>query len=148
VCCEKLVAHLFSSSSAYPPVEAGRVLQVLRNKRWFDLMQKVGDAFIQTGRATLKVRRPYAQSLIDQGNLTAALSVLNELARDAINDSGENAEARGLIRRVYKQFYINANQPSVPHNRQSLELATRCYLEVYQTDPGNFLWHGINVGAP
>jgi len=145
--CEELVTHLYGSAEVYPPGEAERVLGILRNKRWFDLMQKVGDAFIQTERATLKVRRQYAQALIDQGNLTAALSVLEVLVRETAGHPGENAEARGLIGRVYKQLYLNAHQPALPRNQQSLQRAARAYLEVYQSDPRNFLWHGINVVA-
>src|SRR4030095_13152596 len=76
----ELISHLLGTDDVYPAKEAERAMQTLRSRRWFELMQEVGDAFIQTGRATIKVQRLYAQSLIDQGELTAALSVLTALS--------------------------------------------------------------------
>ena len=145
--CNRLVDHLIGGSKAYPPKEAEKVLDKLRRKRFFDLMQDVGDAFIQTERSTPKIWRQYAQCLIDQGNLTAALCVLNQLVVQTAEDPTENAEARGLVGRVYKQRYLNANKPKVTHNRHSLEQAVQSYLEVYRRDPEQHVWHGINVAA-
>lgn len=145
--CDELIAHLLSTEEDYPAKEAERILQILRNKRLFLLMQKVGDAFIQTGRASLKARRQYAQSLIDEGNLTAALMVLNELTVLARDDPLENAEARGLIGRVHKQFYVNANSPENQRNREHLRCAITAYHGVYTTDSSEHLWPGINVVA-
>lgn len=143
----ELIAHLLGTDEAYPPKEAERAMQVLRNQRWFELMREVGDALIQTGRASIKVQRLYAQSLIDQGELTAALSVLTALSIIANTDPIENPEVRGLIGRVHKQFYINSNNSALPRNREHLRRAITSYLDVYTTAPEAFLWHGINVVA-
>jgi hypothetical protein len=111
------------------------------------MMQEGGDALIQSEQDTPKIRRQYAQSLIDQGNLTAALAVLTDLVVRTAHDPGEHAEARGLIGRVYKQLYVNAREATSERHRRHLERAVQAYLEVYHTNPRGYLWHGINVVA-
>src|SRR5215204_583473 len=59
--------------------QAKQILSLLRRKRFFAEMQRVADSLIQTGTTAPVVRRQYAQSLIDQGALTAAGAVLREL---------------------------------------------------------------------
>jgi hypothetical protein len=142
--CDGLINHLLSTDDQYPVKEAERILQLLRNKRMFALLGRVGDAFIQSGRASVKVRRQYAQSLIDEGNLTAALAVLNDLTRLTHEDPLENAEARGLIGRVHKQFYVNSKSSATASNREHLHHAITAYLDVYTASPTHHLWHGIN----
>jgi hypothetical protein len=147
--CEELIAHLAQrpASQPYPIKEAKRVLQLLRRKRWFTLMQNVAEALIDKVEDSLQIRRQYAQSLIDQGNMPDALAVLDELITDTAADQSENAEARGLKGRIYKQLYVNARNPASPNNRKNLERAIRAYLEVYDLDSKEYLWQGINVVA-
>src|SRR5687767_12247373 len=98
--CDKLIQYLFQSGAEFPHKDAERILQRLRNKRMFELMQKVADAFILTHRHTLKIRRQHAQSLIDQGKVTDALTVLTTLIADAGDTAAnepERAEAKGLM---------------------------------------------------
>ena len=145
--CDELIAYVLKEDAPYPPKEAERVLQILRNKRMFTAMRRVADALIQSECPSLKVRRQYAQSLIDDGELTAALAVLSDLAVLAVDNPEESAEARGLIGRVYKQFYIRAGNPQSERHRKSLRRAINAYLEVYNSAPAERLWHGINVVA-
>jgi V8-like Glu-specific endopeptidase len=145
--CDKLITHISQSVAPYPADEAGRILKLLRRKRLFKLMQNVADALIQSGQNAAEVRRQYAQALIDQGNVTAAIAVLDALIGDTQNDPYENAEARGLKGRTYKQLYINAKEPSNARNKLNLERAVRCYFDVYEAAPEDNLWHGINIAA-
>ena len=67
-------------------------------------------------------------------------------------DPKENAEARGLLGRVYKQLYINAalSDPGailLPLNRLNLQRAIDFYLRVYRAAPAEHLWHGVNAAA-
>lgn len=144
--CDELVADLRRSDEIYPKEPAIKVLDTLRRKCYFDLMQRVADALIRSGQAAPKVRRQYAQSLIDQDNLTAALSALEALAADTAEDPGENAEARGLIGRVYKQWYVEGD-PRSKRGRERLERAVAAYYEVYRFAPETHLWQGINTVA-
>lgn len=110
-------------------------------------MQNVAEALIDKVEDALEIRRQYAQSLIDQGNTTNALAELDSLIADTVADPCENAEARGLKGRVYKQLYVNDRNPGSALNRKNLEWAIRSYLEVYNSDPRRHLWPGINVVA-
>jgi hypothetical protein len=152
--CEQLIKFLFTSEENFKLRDAEKTMQQLRNKRMFLWMQKLGDALIQTGRISFKIRRLYAQSLIDQNNLTGAIAILKELAADTaaqINTVGnakdENAEAKGLLGRSYKQLYVNANNPSATYNIGFLKESINSYLNVYVSDPENRTWHGINSVA-
>src|SRR5262245_43973139 len=143
--CNELIDHLRRRPDPYPEREAKRILQTLRSKRFFSLMQKVADVFIQSGQSSPQIRRQYAQALLDLSHLTAAINVLECLVAETGQDLAENAEARGLIGRAYKQLYVDANEPALERNRQNLLCAVRAYHEVYCLDPAQHLWHGINT---
>ena len=144
--CKDLIAHLRLRPDVFPEKTAKQILQALRRKRSFDLMQQVADALILSGQSCAMVRRQYAQSLLDLNNLSAALDVLKSLVRDTASDPAEYNEARGLLGRAYKQLYVNAAAPQLPRNQQYLAEAVRLYHEVYQESSTN-LWHGINAVA-
>lgn len=150
--CEELIRLLYGSDDTFPSAEGEKILQYLRNKRMFIQMQGLADALIQTNRGTFTIQRQYAQSLIDQGNYTAALAVLNQLITETgkadqnAKATKENMEAGGLIGRVYKQLYVNAgnnNGLKASFIRQAVD----AYMVVYNAAPGVALWHGINVVA-
>ncbi len=150
--CNQLVSHLSESVESYPEEEAIAVLDLLRRKRMFALMQNVADALVQSGQDTYQIRRQYAQSLIDQGNITAANAVLDALISDTGADlsekaAKENAEARGLKGRAHKQLYIKAKDRTSERVKAHLRQAVSRYSEVYASAPEKHLWHGINVAA-
>lgn len=146
--CDQLVKRLFTSEVAYPAESATRLLSGLRKRRFFPAMQSLADALILTGTDTASVRRLYAQSLLDQGHFTVALQVLEALiVSTETSNLKENAEARGLMGRAYKQMYVNALAPKVPRNRDWLSKAAEAYLEPYTRKPEDRGWHGINVVA-
>ena len=146
--CTALMNVLFDTEEQLTAKQLETTLQQLRNKRMFFIMQRLADCCIQTGRQTNKIRRQYAQSLIEQGIYSAALSVLIQLKNDtAHEDKVENDEAVGLIGRVYKQMYVNNGKPGIKHYEQLLKLAVENYAAVYASDPENSLWHGINLVA-
>jgi len=130
-----------------------KVLGLLRRKAYFGQMERVAEALLFTDQDDVQIRRQYAQALIDQGKLTAAVYVLESLAeRTERVDPNENAEARGLLGRVYKQLYINValfdpGAVLLPLNRLNLQRAIDFYLGVYRTAPAEHLWHGINAAA-
>jgi V8-like Glu-specific endopeptidase len=152
--CKDLIKDLYCSDEEFETGSAEKIMQQLRNKRLFQFMQDVGNVLIQTGRQSYKIRRLYAQSLIDQNNLTAALAILKELVTDTSNAPAgnkvakfENTEARGLSGRVYKQLYVNAECPGVIQNVGFIKEAVKFYLDVYVSDPTDRTWHGINAVA-
>ncbi|MEJ7740422.1 MAG: serine protease [Chitinophagaceae bacterium] len=151
--CNALITFLYQTNEPFDKKQAEKILQLLRNKRMFDWMQKVADALIFTGRHSFKIYRQYAQSLIDSGNYSAAFAILKNLSTDSNSILPENAEvkterieAEGLIGRLYKQLYVNVAKLNA-HNSAFLTQALQSYYTVYRSDPNQFLWHGINTVA-
>ena len=145
--CAELIAHLRRRPDVYPLEEAQQTLQLLRKKRFFDLLQQTADAFVQSGQRAPRIRRLYAQSLLDQSNITAALNELKSLAADTTDNAKENAEACSLIGRAHKQLYVDAADPAPARNQENLALAVKAYDEVYERNRNLNLWPGINVVA-
>ena len=67
--CDELVSHIQSDREPAPAGPIKRILSALKNKRFFNLMECVADAAIQSGQDDPHVRRQYAQGLIDQGSI-------------------------------------------------------------------------------
>jgi V8-like Glu-specific endopeptidase len=147
--CAEFVRHLEQGEDLLPGM-GRKVLATLRRKCYFDLMERVADALRDAEADDLQVRRQYAQALIDQGKISAAIYVLEPLAANTA-DAEERAEARGLLGRVYKQLYVNAvnaDSQAVGHRRtqQHLQKSLTAYRDVYRADTTR-LWHGINTVA-
>jgi len=145
--CAALVAHLREREAPYPPDRAVDVLARLRRKRRVHEVLNVADALLQYGCDTNRVRRAYAQALLDAGHLSAGIDVLERLETRCLEsaDERELAEARGLLGRAWKQIYCTgAGSPS--RRRAALERAERHYAGEFRRDP-QLLWHGINSVA-
>ncbi len=152
--CDILIGHLRQRQDQYPQANAKPILKNLRKNRYFDLMQKVADAFLQSGQDDPSVRSLYAQALLDQSVLTAAIAVLDKLKTDVSGDQmGEDyLETCGLIGRGYKQFYIDAcsqdpGNSKVLRNQRHLALSIKAYEDAYTLNRKKHLWHGINAVA-
>jgi hypothetical protein len=142
----EIVAGL-NAGEAIDANTARKILSTLRRKSYFGLMESVAEALHFTGQDDAQVRRQYAQALIDQGKLTGASYVLEGLAdRTEGRDPEENAEARGLQGRLFKQLYINGAARDPLHQRY-LQQAVAKYLGVYLSAPQKFLWQGVNALA-
>lgn len=149
--CEELQQWLYSGNDPFPLKEAETILQHLRNKRHFRQMQLTADAFIQTGRGTFKIRRQYAQCLIEQEAFTAAAAVLKGILSELTETANrrllqERGEATGLLVRVYKQVYLKAYQSNI-HTDKFLFEGVKLALEVYKENGSASLWQGVNAVA-
>ena len=145
--CDGLVRRIQREAEPFPEAAAHAVLAALRNKRQFALIVCVAEAFIRSGQNAPRVRRQYAQALIDQGILVAPEPILQTLAGEPLEGDSQVAEAHGLLGRIYKQLYVNANAPGSPYARVFFERALSEYLQIYRLDPVQHYWHGINVVA-
>lgn len=145
--CEDLMNELNLATHPYPENDAKKILNLLRRKRRFSLMARVADAFIRSGQSAPQILRQYAQSMIDQGNLTAPQMMLKSIVEDPSAPADEKAEATGLLGRIYKQLYVNANNPANLRQQANLRQAIQLYYGVYKSDPATYFWHGINSVA-
>jgi len=130
----------------------GRVLALLRRKAYFELIERVAEALHVTTQDDAQTRRQYAQGLTEQGQITAALCVLEGLIDRTADDSEEDAEARGLLGRAYKQLCVEAASAdprtrSPARTRLHLQRSMDAYAGVYLDAPATHLWHGINAVA-
>ncbi|MFT5701489.1 MAG: hypothetical protein ACI8ZB_004384 [Desulforhopalus sp.] len=149
--CEELIFHVRGRDDPYPTEDAKIILEQLRGKRYFDLMQTVADALIQNQQTDARIRRYYCQSQLDLGNLTAAIGMLTALADETAPNGHEPnpteyAEACGLLGRAYKDLYVLAGNPGCSQNRLFLEKAIAYYLGIYNNDHDK-IWQGINSVA-
>ncbi len=148
--CTQLIEHLRSRARPYPYDASKKTLSALRRKRYFDLISRVADVLIQTGQDRPNIRRQYAQALLDQGYISAALDVLHVLEQHCLEnqDEFELSETRGLIGRARKQAYMDAVGEEKPGTavRRSLEQAVSAYAGVYEKK-SDLIWHGINTVA-
>src|SRR4029434_8915893 len=124
-----------------------RLIFYLRRSRRYSLMTQIAEALLQSGLRTQQIRRQYAQALIDHGILAAGEMMLHSIIQEPQGIKAEELEARGLTGRIYKQLYVDNNDPKSVRNRAYLERALNEYLFVYRLDPQQNLWHGINVIA-
>ncbi|HSS18587.1 MAG TPA: serine protease [Pyrinomonadaceae bacterium] len=145
--CGAIISRINAEKDLIPESSAKRLLQSLRRKRCFKLMTSLADAILQSGLRTPQIRRQYAQALIDQGTLGAGEMVLQSIIQDSQGDLGEELEARGLAGRIYKQLYVNRNDPHSTANQALLARALNEYYYAYELNPYQYLWHGINIVA-
>jgi len=76
---------------------AKTLVEALRNQRDYDLMGQLAEAVSRRDPKDVKNRRLYAQYLIDTGKATAAIDVLQPLARRLSKKDPEFVEATGLL---------------------------------------------------
>jgi hypothetical protein len=146
--CERVIERTRRDDQPFPFDQAKLALELLRAQRMFALMERLSDAFLQGGQRHPRIRRQYAQALLDQGRISSAFSVLEKLMADtARTDPRENAEARGLLGRAYKQMYVDGHGEAQRRGSETLRLAIRHYHDVYRKSPSEYLWHGVNALA-
>ena len=121
--CNDLIRSLNSTEEPFPIGEAKEILFQLRRKRQFQLMEILADALIRNGQNHSQISRQYAQAMIDQGNFSAAMLVLNSILSNDLAPLSEKAEASGLIGRIYKQLYVNAGDPANLRQQENLRQA-------------------------
>jgi tetratricopeptide (TPR) repeat protein len=142
--CSGVVARCRDAAIPFPAAPARQMLNSLRRKRQFALMETLGAAFAAGMPDNLQVQRLYAQALADQSKFSEAEAVLRNILAQT-PPLAEEAEAKGLLGRIEKQRYVDA--PTAAGAGDHLLNSIRIYLEAYQSNPTVNLWHGINSAA-
>jgi uncharacterized protein with NAD-binding domain and iron-sulfur cluster len=141
--CELFVQRLRAGRQSGSSQQGTSVMATLQRHRAFPLAERVAEALIETGRDTPRIRRYYAQALVEVGRLAAAAAVLEPLSTQK-RDRAEAAEAAGLLGRVRKQAFIRSGG-ATPAGREALAEAVDRYFKVYCRAPKRNLWQGINA---
>jgi hypothetical protein len=154
------VVHLRHRTERYAEGDARELRRALQKHRQFRLLRIATDALIQSDNGSYLTRVAHAQALIETGSLTAAGAVLKALLQETLEaKEGDGPqrlsagtayfEACGLVGRMHKQRYVEANAPGVAVNDDALRLALEAYRAIYEKNPSNSecWWHGVNVVA-
>ena len=110
---DRHVNELIEGGLEHSDADPKNILQQLRRKRRFKTMQRLAVAWRSVGRTDSVITRQLAQALLEQGDqgLLDAIAELDglrrQIAASSKPDDEEDAEARGLMGRCYKQLYVN-----------------------------------------
>ena len=104
--CRGLIRQIEQEPAPCPAADAQAILASLRKKRRFELTAPVAEAFIVSGQSSPRVRRQYAQALIEQGLLVAAEYVSAGAVAGVVRGDGGGSGGARLLGRIYKQRYI------------------------------------------
>lgn len=155
-----LLKQRAQTSRLAPALLVGTIAELQRRKRFRDLIHVAESAIDSAGSrgiavAPAELLRRYSQALIEQGALTAAETMLAELATRLDDEAAppqllaQANEIRGLQGRVAKQRYMNSG------GEHHLSAAINRYQQAYQTsrklatdeDRDAAVWHGGNLLA-
>jgi hypothetical protein len=125
-----LAASLAIADADAATTVAHAALKDLRSSRCYRGMLRIAEGTFKAGSRSPQVIRQYAQALIEEGLLTAALQTLLPLRGQA---GPEKAEVEGLIGRAWKQRYLDSPESSTAGT--SLHSAVEAYLGPYLEDP-------------
>jgi hypothetical protein len=128
-----------------PPEPVVRdLLDRLRSRRFFGASARLADALTLHGVKSPYVRRQHAQSLIDQGQVGLAVTMLEaQIESLPASEVTERSETLGLLGRAFKQQFILSRRDR-QRAGEHLQRAVKYYGQVYSYDPA---WHGANLVA-
>lgn len=127
--------------------EAGAVALALRNRRDFTALLRLAEAVARIDPAPATTRRLQGQALIETGQVSVAIDLLQALLRSLPRTHPERAEAEGLLGRAHKQLYCDAADRRSAPARQALAAAVAAYRGPYERDRQGHTWHGVNLLA-
>ena len=150
---EALIACTRALLAEYPWPPAGEssrtaaaLLDRLRRRRQFAPLAELADRVARRAPQDARVRRLQAQALIETGQPSAAIDVIQAALRKVEARSGEWAELHGLLGRACKQIFIDARKALDAADLAALQNAVRAYRKPWEADPAN-TWHAINLVA-
>lgn len=137
--------QLQGRASAAELQAAKPLVEGLRNQHDYALMGQLAEALSRRDPGDATNRRLYAQCLIDTGQASVAIELLQPLLRRLPKDHPESAEAAGLLGRAWKQIYFDAGDKSERFARDALKKAIAAYRGPFEASGS--AWHGINLVA-
>ena len=143
-----LLCQLLLTRPARPEIdEAVALLPKLRDLRDYGRLCELAECVCRFRIEDAKIRRLYAQGLIETKRLTAAVEFLQGTLRHFDVSHPEYAEFEGLLGRAYKQLLIDTVDPEGSLAPIFLDRSASAYRSAYQRDPARYFWHGVNLSA-
>jgi tetratricopeptide (TPR) repeat protein len=141
--CSGFIHQLARQASPIGPAMAHRVLEALRSSRRFRHILEVAQAIINDGCEDTQILCPYAQALIECGQITPAIAMLDGVIANPRTAAKEADDARGILGRAWKEKAIAARGKRDAAAAEALRNAYQCYKSVYDRNPAAF-YQGIN----
>lgn len=147
-CADRLCEVLRNRPTQEAAVEGASLLSPLRDLREFSRLCDLAELVCRFRPEDARAHRLYAQGLIETGRLSAAAHFLAGLGQRFGPMSGdEYAEIEGLQGRTYKQLFMDTPDPAQTWTPGFLAQSVTAYRGPYERNPGQYFWHGINLGA-
>lgn len=155
--CDAYVKQLKEFAAPLPGVEdALQLLKQLRNVRCTLKMEQIAEALIQRGRTEPEVQLQYAQALIENHRIAAAIGVAKEVEAATRDDQNPriNGDAHCLLGRAYKQIYVDHRidglaDAEAERLRDNLRKAAEHYVAALEKFAGDYRsqWPASNLVA-
>ena len=127
--------------------EAVGLLPKLRDLREFGRLCELAECVCRFRLDDAKIRRLYAQGLIETKRLALAVEFLEGALKHFDSSHSEYAELEGLLGRAYKQLLIDTIDPDGSLTPIFLDRSASAYQSSYRRDPARHFWHAINLSA-
>lgn len=113
--------------------------------REFPLLARLIDRLIRTRPDDSWLRKLQTQSLIETGQMTAAIDVARACLSKLSSDSVEWSELHGLLGRAFKQIAVDVANSSTDDLLRALRESAKAYAIPYLRNRTS--WHAINLVA-
>ena len=144
----ELQQRLASSPAPLRRDEADNLMIALRNARAFEPMTGIAEKLIARGQDHAKLRRLYAQALIDRGQVMAAIEILTTIVNSKGAPEDEINEAAGLLGRAHKQLFVQSAVTRSATRGDNLKNALEYYKRSARNRPmADAAWATVNVIA-
>jgi hypothetical protein len=140
----RIVAAVYRSGGPVDMRAVRGILDGLRRQRHHGHVARVAEAAIRNGGDNPAVRRRYVQSLLDRGQVAAAVDVAERQLSGLDAADPDAVELRGLLGRAYKDVALSLRRPD--RRFAALQQAVTWYLDAYVEDDQRW-WHGVNAMA-
>ncbi len=129
------------------------MLLALRSVRAFEPIARLSDRLLTRGYTLPYIRILNAQSLIETGKISAAISSLKDVLNSTRLEPKHRSLAHGLLGRALKQIYVNhmkGSASALPYSvREALRESIRSYGALYDRENLSSeeysRWAGINL---
>lgn len=142
----ELQQQLAQSAAPLRRDDADNIMEALKSARAFDAMTGIAEKLIARGQDHAKLRRLYAQALIDRGQITAAIEILTTIVNSRGAPEAEIVEGTGLLGRAHKQLFVQSAASKAPSRSDNLKNAIEYYKRSVRNRPlAEAAWPVINV---
>lgn len=138
-----LIEQLPREPGAIETELARRGLKALRSNRRFGHMRMLAQAFIDDGCDDPQVTRQFSQALIEAGETSPAIGLLESVINDDKTPFEEWAEAKGLLGRAWKDRAVRTRGVRDDVAAMAIKTAFDSYRDAYEKDPA-LIYQGIN----